>query len=135
MILCRTSGLAGDNGYRDCLGFGVLPALADSGQHRNAGTQAVRIEYQRSEESGLHAVTLLWIGYLRQQSESIRSRSRSQLSARNVALANAIPARTNETFIHGGATGRGRNFPEPMAEAVTNRSQIVGRAPGAGESN
>ena len=139
MILCRY--------LRHCwrqrvfgiaLGFGVFASIElilVSIAMRYGSSTASSISVVKS--LAYNAVTLLWIGYLRQQSESIPEvEVVPQLSARNVALANAIPARTNETFI-----AMVEQLVEdvisrnPWPRPVSNRSQIVGRAPGAGESN
>jgi len=139
MILCRY--------LRHCwrqrvfgiaLGFGVFASIElilVSFAMRYGSSTAASISVVKS--LAYNAVTLLWIGYLRQESESIPEvEVVPQLSARNVALASPVPARNSETFI-----AMVEQLVEdvisrnPWPRPVTNRSQIVGRAPGPGESN
>lgn len=139
MILCRY--------LRNCwrqrvfgiaLGFGVFASI-------ELILVSIAMRYGSSAASTLsvvkslayNVVTLLWIGYLRQDSESIPEvEVVPQLSGRNVALANSIPVRNSETFI-----AMVEQLVEdvisrnPWPRPVTNNSEIVGRAPGPGESN
>lgn len=139
MILCRY--------LRHCwrqrvfgiaLGFGVFASIElilVSIAMRYGSASATTISVVKS--LAYNAVTLLWIGYLRQQSQSIPEvEVVPQLSARTVALAHSVPGRSSDTFI---------SMVEQLVEDVisrnpwprpaTNRSHIVGRAPGPGESN
>jgi hypothetical protein len=121
------------------LGFGVFASIelilvSIAMRYGSASASVVSVV----KSLAYNAVTLLWIGYLRQQSEVIPEvEVVPQLNARTVVLANTIiPARDNDSFI---------SMVEQLVEDVisrnpwprpaTNRSQIVGRAPGPGESN
>lgn len=139
MILCRY--------LRHCwrqrvfgiaLGFGVFASIElilVSIAMRYGSASATTVSVVKS--LAYNVVTLLWIGYLRQESEAIPEvEVVPQLSTRKVALANSIPAPGNETFI---------SMVEQLVEDVISRnpwprpavkrSQIVGRTPGPGESN
>ncbi len=120
------------------LGFGVFASIElilVSIAMRYGGSSAEMVSVVKS--LAYNAVTLLWIGYVRQQSESIPEiEVVPQLNARNVALVQSMPGRNNDTFI---------SMVEQLVEDVisrnpwprpaTKRSHIVGRAPGPGESN
>ena len=102
MILCRY--------LRHCwrqrvfgiaLGFGVFASIElilVSIAMRYGSASATTVSVVKS--LAYNVVTLLWIGYLRQESEAIPEvEVVPQLSTRKVALANSIPAPGNETFI------------------------------------
>jgi len=85
-----------------------------------------------------NGVTLLWIGYMRQQTQSIPEMEVvPQLNGRTVALLHSIPeGASRDSFV---------SMVEQLVEDVISRnpwprpavkrSQIIGRAPGPGESN
>ena len=84
-----------------------------------------------------NSVTLLWIFYLRQQEESIPEMQLApQLAAPIAALADSIPGGSRDPFIsmveHAVEQVLSRN---PWPRPVTDRSRIVGRQPGPGETN
>jgi hypothetical protein len=120
------------------LGFGVFASIElilVSIAMRYGSATAETISVVKS--LAYNGVTLLWIGYLRQQSQSIPEVELvPQLNRRTVALAHSVPARESDTFI---------SMVEQLVEDVisrnpwprpaTNRSQIIGRTPGPGESN
>jgi len=139
MILCRY--------LRHCwrqrvfgiaLGFGVFASIelilvSIAMRYGSASASVISIV----KSLAYNGVTLLWIGYLRQQSQSIPEMEVvPQLSARTVALASSTPAAGSDTFI---------SMVEQLVEDVltrnpwprpaTKQSQIIGRAPGPGESN
>jgi hypothetical protein len=120
------------------LGFGVFASIElilVSIAMRYGGSSATIVSLLKS--GAYNAVTLLWIVYLRQQSQSIPEiEVAPQLNVQNVVLANLIPAGNKENFI---------SMVEQAVEQVLSRnpwprpaksgSQIVGREPGPGESN
>jgi hypothetical protein len=139
MILCRyLRHCWRQREFGIALGFGVFASI-------ELILVSMAIRYGSASESmvsvvkslAYNGVTLLWIGYLRQQSQSIpQMEVVPQLSRRTVALATSIPGRGSETFI-----AMVEQLVEdvisrnPWPRPTVKRSQIVGRAPGAGESN
>jgi hypothetical protein len=119
------------------LGFGVFASieliLVSVAMHYG-GRSAAAVSLLTS--LSYNAVTVLWIVYLQQQSESIPEIELAPpIGVRSIALASSIPANT-ESFLAmvEGAVDQvlSRNaWPRP----ATNGSQIVGREPGPGESN
>lgn len=85
-----------------------------------------------------NAVTLLWIGYLKQQSQSIPEMEIvPQLTGRTIALVPSVPAGSgSDTFVSMVEQlvedVLSRN---PWPRPVVKRSQIVGRGPGPRENN
>jgi hypothetical protein len=139
MVLCRL--------LRNCwrqrvfgiaLGFGVFSSMElilVSIAMRYGASSAPIVSLLKS--AGYNAVTLLWIAYLRQQSQSIPEiEVAPRLGVRSVAPSASIPIGNSLTFI---------SMVEDVVEQVlsrqpwprpeTNRSRIVGREPGPGESN
>ncbi len=120
------------------LGFGVFASIElilVSVAMRYGGSSATMVSLLKS--ASYNAVTLLWIVYLRQQSESIPEMEVAPpLNVQHVALANLTPARSTDSFI---------SMVEQAVEQVLSRNpwprpaksgpQIVGREPGPGESN
>lgn len=83
-----------------------------------------------------NAVTLLWIFYLKQQDEAIpEMRLAPQLGSPITALADSFPE-NKDPFIsmveHAVEQVLSRN---PWPRPTTDRSRIVGRQPGPGETN
>jgi hypothetical protein len=139
MVLCRF--------MRNCwrqrvfgiaLGFGVFASIElilVSVAMRYGGSSANIVSLLTS--AAYNGVTLLWIVYLRQQSESIPEIELApRLNVAQVALANSGPGGSTDSFI---------SMVEQAVEQVLSRnpwprparsgSQIVGREPGPGESN
>jgi hypothetical protein len=121
------------------LGFGIFASIElvlVSIAMRYGSSAASAISLVKSVAYNL--VTLVWFGYLAQQSQSIPEMEVvPPLSGSNVALANPVPAGGGETFIA---------MVEQLVEEVISRnpwprpvikkgSQIVGRVPGPRESN
>jgi hypothetical protein len=140
MILCRY--------LRHCwrqrvfgiaLGFGMFASIElilVSIAMRYGSASAPTISIVKS--LAYNGVTLLWIGYLRQQSQSIPEMEVvPPLNGRTVALVQSIPARGgSDSFVsmveHLVEDVLSRN---PWPRPVVKRSQVVGRAPGPGENN
>jgi hypothetical protein len=120
------------------LGFGVFASieliLVSVGMRYGSGSAAV-ISLLKS--TAYNSVTILWICYLRQRAESIPEMELApRLSLPSVALGDAIPLTDHESFIsmveHAVEQVLSRN---PWPRPATDRSHIVGRTPGPGESN
>jgi len=140
MILCRY--------LRHCwrqrvfgiaLGFGVFASIelilvSIAIRYGNASAPIISIV----KSLAYNGVTLLWIGYLKQQSQSIPEMEVvPQLNARTIALVPSISARSaNDTFVSMVEQlvedVLSRN---PWPRPVVKRSQIVGRGPSPGENN
>jgi len=140
MILCRY--------LRHCwrqrvfgiaLGFGVFASIelilvSIAIRYGNASAPIISIV----KSLAYNGVTLLWIGYLKQQSQSIPEMEVvPQLNARTIALVPLISARSaNDTFVSMVEQlvedVLSRN---PWPRPVVKRSQIVGRGPSPGEKN
>jgi len=138
MVLCRF--------LRNCwrqrvfgiaLGFGVFASMElilVSIAMRYGTSSAPIVSLLKS--AGYNAVTLLWIAYLSQQSQSIPEMELAPRLGLRTAAAASIPIGNGETFI---------SMVEDAVEQVlsrhpwprpdTSRSRIVGREPGPGESN
>lgn len=138
MVLCRF--------LRNCwrqrvfgiaLGFGVFASMElilVSFAMRYGASSAPIVSLLKS--AGYNTVTLLWIAYLSQQSQSIPEMELAPRFGLRSAAAASIPIGNSETFI---------SMVEDAVEQVlsrhpwprpgTSRSRIVGREPGPGESN
>jgi hypothetical protein len=120
------------------LGFGVFASMElilVSIAMRYGASSAPIVSLLKS--AAYNAVTVLWIAYLRQQSQSIPEiEVAPQLNVRNVAPANSIPGGNSESFIsmveHAVEQVLSRH---PWPRPDTSGSRIVGREPGPGESN
>jgi hypothetical protein len=139
MLLCRV--------LRDCwrqqvfgvaLGFGVFASIEMiliSVVMWNGDSPGATVSLVKS--AAYNAVTLLWIGYLRQQSDPVTAMNVAPVNGLNLALAtpNAL-AGNDESFIVWVEQAVDRvlarhTWPAPAAKG----SEIVGRKPGPGESN
>jgi hypothetical protein len=139
MLLCRV--------LRDCwrqqvfgiaLGFGVFASVELilisfvmwQGDGANAAVSLVK-------SLAYNSVTLLWIGYLKQESEPVLVLNRAPVHRLNLALATpSVPAGNDESFIVWVEQAVERvlaryTWPTPDSEG----SQMVGRKPGREESN
>jgi hypothetical protein len=120
------------------LGFGVFASIeliVVSIVMRYGGNSATVASLLKS--AAYNGVTLLWIGYMRQQSQSIPAvEVIPQLNGRDVALANSMPPTDKDSFLsmveQAVEQVISRN---PWPRPATNGSQIVGREPGPGEHN
>jgi hypothetical protein len=135
MILCRfLKNCWRQQAFGIALGFGVFASIElilVSVAMRYGGSSVATVSLLKS--AAYNAVTVLWIGYLRQQSQSIPE---VEVAPRlDVALADSVSA-PSDAFIsmveRAVEQVISRN---PWPRPVTNRSQIVGREPGPGESN
>jgi hypothetical protein len=139
MLLCRV--------LRDCwrqqvfgiaLGFGVFASVELilisfvmwQGDGANAAVSLVK-------SLAYNSVTLLWIGYLKQESEPVPVLNRAPVHRLNLALVTPnVPAGNDESFIVWVEQAVERvlsryTWPTPDSEG----SQMVGRKPGREESN
>lgn len=119
------------------LGFGVFASMElilVSIAMRYGASSAPIVSLLKS--AGYNAVTLLWIAYLRQQSQSIPEMELTpRLSLRSAAAA-SIPIGKSETFISMVEDAVEQVLSrQPWPRPETDRSRIVGREPGPGESN
>jgi hypothetical protein len=120
------------------LGFGIFASvelILVSVVMRYGGSSVALVSLLKS--AAYNAVTVLWIFYLRQQSQSIPEMELApQLSNPITVLADLLPARSDDSFIsvveHAVEQVLSRS---PWPRPVTDRSIIVGRRPGPGESN
>jgi hypothetical protein len=139
MLLCRV--------LRDCwrqqvfgiaLGFGVFASieliLISFVMWQGDGANAV---VSLVKSLAYNSVTLLWIGYLRHESDPVTVLNRAPVHRLNLALATpSVPAGNDESFIVWVEQAVERvlaryTWPTPDSEG----SQMVGRKPGPEESN
>lgn len=139
MVLCRfLRHCWRQHVFGIALGFGVFASvelILVSFAMRYGPSSAGTISLFKS--AAYNVVTVLWIAYLSQQSESIPEiEVAPQLSLRNAAPADSIPARNSETFlsmVEQAVEQVLSRHPWPRPE--TNGPRIVGRDPGPEESN
>jgi hypothetical protein len=138
MVLCRL--------LRNCwrqrvfgiaLGFGVFASMElilVSIAMRYGATSAPIVSLLKS--AGYNAVTLLWIAYLRQLSQSIPEMELAPRFGLRSAAAASIPIGNSDTFISMVEDAVDQVLSRhPWPRPDTSRSRIVGREPGPGESN
>ena len=139
MVLCRfLRNCWRQHVFGIALGFGIFASIElilVSVAMRYGDSLAPTISLLKS--ASYNAVTLIWVGYLSQQSESIPEiEVAPHLGLRNVAPANAIPTGNGDTFLSMVEQAVEQVLSRhPWPRPATNGPRIVGREPGAGESN
>ena len=139
MVLCRfLRHCWRQHVFGMALGFGVFASIElilVSLAMRYGPSTAPLVSLVKS--GAYNAVTLLWIAYLSQRSESIPAMEVApQLVLRNVAPANSILTGNSETFLSMVENAVDQVLSRhPWPRPQTDRSRIVGREPGPGESN
>jgi hypothetical protein len=138
MILCRyLKHCWRQRVFGIALGFGVFASveliLVSFAMRYGDGAQDM---VSLLKSTAYNAVTVLWIFYLRQQSESIPEiELATSFDVRNAVLANAIPGSKDSFLAMVEQTVDQVLSRHPWPRPISKRSQIVGRKPAAGENN
>jgi hypothetical protein len=139
MVLCRfLRHCWRQHVFGIALGFGIFASIElilVSVAMRYGASLAPTISLLKS--ASYNAVTLIWIGYLCQQSESIPEIEMApRLGLRTVAPADVISPGNAETFLSMVEQAVDQVLSRhPWPRPATNGPRIVGREPGPGESN